>query len=192
MSKHLLDRPVFALKIARSHAEFWTPSNRCLLRRTRVNIPNNILIGSAVFAQLTADSLYTLQRAAPFPPKIAHSHGDLDPHLTHGSLTGPTGVKIPNGITIGSAVYAGITVVTDQQTDRRATLLRICGNRPRLASAGIRLKAIERRLLYSAVIYLQVTGIIRLSGECQSITRICHLVTALHPDNVTLSASQVH
>jgi len=41
--------------------------------------------------------------------------GDLDPHLTHGSL-GPR-VHIPNGISIGSAFFAGLTFVTDRLTD---------------------------------------------------------------------------
>ena len=31
---------------------------------------------------------------------------------------GSTGVHVPNGISIGSAVFAGLTVVTDRQTDR--------------------------------------------------------------------------
>jgi len=31
---------------------------------------------------------------------------------------GSTRVRIPNGISIGSAVFAGLTVVTDRQTDR--------------------------------------------------------------------------
>jgi len=30
----------------------------------------------------------------------------------------PTRVNIPNGVTIGSATFAGLTVVTDRQTDR--------------------------------------------------------------------------
>jgi len=56
---------------------------------TRVQIPNGISIGSAVFALCTAEYRYTLHRAAPFPLKITPSHGDLDPHLTHDSL-GPS------------------------------------------------------------------------------------------------------
>jgi len=32
-------------------------------------------------------------------------------------------VNIPNGITIGSAAFAGLTSVTDRQTDRQTTLL---------------------------------------------------------------------
>jgi len=43
--------------------------------------------------------------------------GDMDPYLTHGSL-GPPEFLNPNGISIGSAVFAGLTSVTDQQTDR--------------------------------------------------------------------------
>jgi len=35
-----------------------------------------------------------------------------------------TRVHIPNGITIGSAVFAEITVVADRQTARQTTLLR--------------------------------------------------------------------
>jgi len=40
----------------------------CFLGSTLVQIPNGMSIGSAVFAQLTADSRYTLQRVTPFPP----------------------------------------------------------------------------------------------------------------------------
>jgi len=35
----------------------------------------------------------------------------------------PTGVKILNGILIGSAVFAGLTIVTARQTERQTTLL---------------------------------------------------------------------
>jgi len=45
---------------------------------------------------------------------------------------GPTRVHIPNGISIGSAVLAGLTVVTDRQTDRPR--YSVCINRPHLAS----------------------------------------------------------
>jgi len=34
-------------------------------------------------------------------------------------------VHTPNGISIGSAVFAGLTIVRDRQTDRQTTLLRI-------------------------------------------------------------------
>jgi len=44
----------------------------------RVHNPNGKSIGSAVSAQLTAESQYTVQWA-PLSPKIAPSYGDLDP-----------------------------------------------------------------------------------------------------------------
>ena len=55
----------------------------------------------------------------PLPPQNCHfPWGDLDPHLIRGSLgPGPTRVLNPNGISIGSAVFAGLTDVTDRQTD---------------------------------------------------------------------------
>jgi len=47
---------------------------------TKVHNPNDKSIGSAVFAQLTVESPYNLQRA-PVSPKIApfHGRGDLGP-----------------------------------------------------------------------------------------------------------------
>ena len=50
------------------------------------------------------------------PSKLPLPMGDLDPHLIHGSL-GPPRVHNPNGISIGSAVFAGLTSVTDRTTD---------------------------------------------------------------------------
>jgi len=50
----------------------------------------------------------------PFPLKIANSHGDVDPHVIHGSL-GPPSLN-PNHISIASAVFAGLTIVTDHAT----------------------------------------------------------------------------
>jgi len=32
---------------------------------------------------------------------------------------GPTGVHIPNGISIGSAIFAAFAIMTDRQTDRQ-------------------------------------------------------------------------
>ena len=37
----------------------------------------------------------------------------------------PTSVHIPNGISIGSAAFAGLMIVTDRPTDRQTTLLRL-------------------------------------------------------------------
>jgi len=63
-------------------------SNTCFLGPTRVHNPNGISIGSAVLAQLIAESPYTLQWA-PLSPKIADTHGVLDPHLAHDSSGSP-------------------------------------------------------------------------------------------------------
>jgi len=41
------------------------------------------------------------------------------------SFLGPTRVRNPNGIWIGSAVFVGLTIVTDGPTDRQTTLLRL-------------------------------------------------------------------
>ena len=63
----------------------------------------------------------------PFPPQICPSPwGDLDPNLTW--FPGPTGVLSPNGIWIGTAIFAGLTSVTDRPTDhatRSVTIDRI-------------------------------------------------------------------
>jgi len=52
-------------------------------------IQNSILIGSAVFAQLTAESPYTLQWAVLFPSKLPLPIHGSGPHLIHDSL-GPS------------------------------------------------------------------------------------------------------
>ena len=62
------------------------PSNTLFLGPIQGNNPNGISIGSAVFAQMSAECPYTLQWDAPFPLKIVHSYADLDRHLIHGSL----------------------------------------------------------------------------------------------------------
>ena len=89
-----------------------------ILGPTRVLNPNGISIVSAVFAQLTAERPFTMGRPAPFPSllKIAPSHGGSGPHLIHDSL-GPPEFLNPNGISIGSAVFVGLTSVTDRSTD---------------------------------------------------------------------------
>jgi len=110
------------------------------LKPTWVQNPNGISIGSAVHAQCTADSPYTLQWA--LAPKLPISIGDLDPHpsntqfpgwatpfpknalhmgdvdpLSNTWFLGSTRVLDPNGILIVSAIFTGLTTVTDQQSD---------------------------------------------------------------------------
>jgi len=49
-------------------------------------------------------------------------------------LLGPTRVHVANDISIGSAVFAGLTIVTDQPRDS------VCSYRPHLANAAMRPK----------------------------------------------------
>jgi len=58
------------------------------------------------------------------PPKFAPSHGGSEPPSNTWYL-GPTQVLNPNGISIGSAVFAGLTNVTDRQTDHATQSLTI-------------------------------------------------------------------
>jgi len=76
-----------------------------------------------------ADSRYILQCAARFPLKIAPNYSGFElPSNTW--FLGPTRVLNPNGISFGSAVIAGLTSVTDRQTDRPC--YSVCNNRPHL------------------------------------------------------------
>ena len=99
------------------------PPNTWFLEPIRAHNPNGISISSAIFAQGTgtAECPYCLQWDAPFHLIIAPSHArDLDLGLTR--------VLNPNGISIGAAVFAGLTSVTDRPTDhatRSVTIGRI-------------------------------------------------------------------
>ena len=77
------------------------PSNTWFPGATRLSIPNCISIGAAVFARLTAESSYTLQRGRHFPIKMPVRVGDLEPHVTHGTL-GPHESTSSNSLSIGS------------------------------------------------------------------------------------------
>jgi len=69
---------------------------------------------------------YTSQRATPSPSKLPPSHwGIWTPSNTR--FLGPTRVQIPNGIPVGSAIFAGITIMTDRQTNK--PLYSICNKR---------------------------------------------------------------
>jgi len=65
---------------------------------------------------------YTLQLAAPPSSKFPLPMGDLDAYLIHGFL-GPPMSTDPKGVSIGSAIFAGLTgsrwwqTDTDRQTD---------------------------------------------------------------------------
>jgi len=72
---------------------------------------------------LEPQSVPILYNGTPLSPlKIAPSHGGIwTPSNT--CFLGPTRVHNPNGISISSAIFAGLTSVTDRQTDRQTTLL---------------------------------------------------------------------
>jgi len=66
----------------------------------------------------TVECPYTLQWDAHSPSKICpFPLGGSEPPSNTWSL-GPTQVLNPNGISIGSAIFAGLTSVTERQTDR--------------------------------------------------------------------------
>jgi len=66
----------------------YAPPNTCFLGPSRVHNPNGISIGSVVFAQITTESRYTLQRAAHSPLlKLPLPMRDLDPQLTQDLLS---------------------------------------------------------------------------------------------------------
>jgi len=55
----------------------WTPSNTWFLGPMRAHNPNGTSIGSAVFAQMTAERLYTLQWFARCLLKVVPSHAEI-------------------------------------------------------------------------------------------------------------------
>jgi len=65
-----------------------TPPNTYFFGPTRVHIPNDILIGSAIFVQLRAQCLGNA-RACPFPYKLPIGIGQSGPRLIHCTL-GPS------------------------------------------------------------------------------------------------------
>jgi len=94
------------------------PWNTWFLGSMRAQKPNGTSIGSASFAQMTTECSYTLQWFASFPLKIVPSHWAIWTPCNTWFL-GLTRVLIPNGISIASAVFAGLTSVTDLETDRQ-------------------------------------------------------------------------
>jgi len=102
------------LKIVPSHEGIWTP---WFLGLIRAHNTNGISIGSIDFctANRRVSIYFTMGR--PFPPlKLAHSRGGYGPR-SNIWFHGPTRLYNPNGISIGSADFAGLTSVTDRPTD---------------------------------------------------------------------------
>jgi len=65
---------------------------------------------------------YTLQFAARLSSKFPLPMGDLDPYLIHGSLDPLESIN-PKGISIGSAIFAWLTIMT--VTERQTMLLHL-------------------------------------------------------------------
>jgi len=119
----------FCPKIAPSHGRSGPHLTR-FLGPIRAHKTNGISIGSAIFAQMTAECPCTLQWDAPSPLTIVPSHeGIWTPSNTW--FPGPTRVLNQNGISIGSAVLAGLTSVTDRPTADRPRYS-VGNNRPHL------------------------------------------------------------
>ena len=95
--------------------------NLCILRFTRVHNRNGKSIISAVFAHRTTECLYTLQWSACFPLKIAPSHAGIWTSCNTWFI-GPNRVRRANGNVIVSAVFSGLTSVTDWQSDRQTDI----------------------------------------------------------------------
>jgi len=91
---------------------------------------------SRFFAAHCRESLYfTMDRPSP-PLKSDPSHGGSGPPSNTWFL-GPTRLQIPNGISVSSAFFAGLTIVTDRPTNTpidHTTVVRF-SNRPYLSTA---------------------------------------------------------
>jgi len=127
---HQTPKPVIAncipklVAVTTSLSTYGPPSNTWFLWPIWAHNPNAIPIGSAVLAQTTVECPYTLQWDAHSPPKFAPSHGGIwTPSNTW--FPGPTQVLNPNSSSIGAAVFAGLTSVTDRPTDHTTRSVRI-------------------------------------------------------------------
>jgi len=84
--------------------------------------PNGVIISWAVFAHMTTVSLYFAVGRPSLPSKLPTPMGGCPPPSNTCFLE-LTRILSPDGISIGWAVSAGLTSVTDQQTDRQTMLL---------------------------------------------------------------------
>jgi len=89
------------------------PKGTCLCRSTSYDI-QIVMFSPPVFEGLTAQHPYILHWAAPFPPQNCPSMGIWTPSNTW--FLGPICAHNPNGISVGSSLFAGLTTVTDRPT----------------------------------------------------------------------------
>jgi len=72
------------------------------------------------FLHILLQSFPIVYNGPPLPPwKLSLPVGDVDPYLIMEWFPGPTQVLNSNSISISSAVFAGLTTVTDRLTDSR-------------------------------------------------------------------------
>jgi len=124
--------PPPALQIATSRVEIWTPSNTWFPGSMPTYIPNDMSIGSAVFAQHMADSPYTLQWSPIFTLEIAPSHwGPGSP--SNAWLLWPTRAQTASRWVQSFCRAHDCDRPADRQTDRPR--YSVCNNRPQLHTA---------------------------------------------------------
>jgi len=74
---------------------------------------------------MTAECPYTLQWDAPFPLKIAPSHGDPNPHLIHGSLGPPESSIQTASQSVQPFLQGSLVWHADRPTDHATRSVRI-------------------------------------------------------------------
>ena len=84
---------------------------------SKIQIPNGVSIGSAVFAQLTAECPYTVQWSAHSPSKLALPMWDLDLHLIHGSLGPPQSLTQMASRSVQPFLQGSLLWHTDRRTN---------------------------------------------------------------------------
>ena len=108
-------------KIAPSHGGSGPHLTHCALGPPK-SITQRASRSVQPFLQGSRQNVPILQNGPPFSQTNCHYHGGIrTPSNTW--FLGSTRVLNPNAISIGSAVFAGLTTVTDRQTDRQTTLL---------------------------------------------------------------------
>jgi len=109
-------------------------------------------------------------------PELPLPLGDLDPSNTW--FLGPTRVSLSNAISIGSAVFAGLTNVTNKHTDRPTDTQT---DRPRYSVCSNRSlsPAVAAMRLYSSNVYLQAVAFLKLqsSAGVRCLLICCHILS---------------
>jgi len=95
----------------------WTPPNSWFFGPVWATIQTaSQLVQLFLHRWPRTQSVPILYNGLPLSLNIAFSHGRSGPYLIHPWFPGPTWVLNPNSISIGWAVFAGFTNVTDRPT----------------------------------------------------------------------------